>query len=153
VEALGDEQQEMQHTTLGKLTGGWLTNKLLGKMKEAAITIENLKITPENFAEFITLITTEKVGSSNAQKLLELMLETGAEPDHLMEEHGLGQVRDTGLLEAAVDDVIRAHPDEVAKFKAGKEAVLKFLVGMGMKATQGAADPKMIEEMLKDKLT
>ncbi len=151
--SLPSEEKIPDHATLGKLTGGWLTNKLLGKMGEKNISLDELKITPENFAEFVTLIVTEKVGSANAQKLLELMLDTGADPSHLMEDHRLGQVRDTALIEDAVGRVIDNHPEEVAKYRSGKTAVFQFLVGMCMKETEGKADPKMVEELLKNKLS
>lgn len=153
VRSLPPEEKAPDHTTLGKLTGAWLTNKLLGKMGEKNIALENLKITPEDFAEFITLVVTEKVGSANAQKLLELMLDTGADPSHLMEDHRLGQMRDTALIEAAVTRVIDNHPEEVAKYRSGKTAIFQFLVGMCMKETEGKADPRMVEELFKNKLS
>lgn len=138
---------------IGKLTGAWLTNKLFGKMDEKNIALEDLKITPEDFAEFITLVATEKVGSANAQKLLELMLDTGADPSHLMEDHRLGQVRDAAMIEAAVTRIVDNHPEEVAKYRSGKTAIFQFLVGMCMKETEGKADPRMVEEILKNKLS
>ncbi len=141
-----------ERQALGKLTGGWLTSKLLGKMGERGITLDELKITPENFAELMTQIATEQVGSTNAQKLLDLMLDSGADPSHLMEEHGLGQVRDTSLIEQAAARVIESNPDAVARYRAGKTEVIKFLIGMVMKETEGKADPRMVEELLKKKL-
>lgn len=150
--SLPKKEAKPDQKKLGKLTGGWLTNKLFAKLTEKNIGLEDLKITPENFAEFITLIATDKVGSSNAQKLLELMIDSGAEPDHLMTEHGLGQISDSSVIEAAVDNVIAGFPNEVEKYKSGKEALLKFLVGMVMKETEGKADPKVAEAKLKEKL-
>jgi len=151
--SLPKKEKQPGQKILGKLVGGWLTNKLIRKMGEKGVTIEELKITPENFAEFISLIATEKIGSTNAQKLLELMINTGTDPSRLMEDRGLGQVRDTSILEEIVQRVIDNHPQEVAKYKEGKEAVIKFLVGMGMRETEGKADPRMIEEILKKKIS
>jgi len=150
--SLPKEEKRPDKKTIGKLVGGWLTNKLMGKMGEKTITIEELKITPENFAEFVSLVATEKIGSTNAQKLLELMIDTGADPSHIMEDHGLGQVRDIGMLEEVAQRIVDNHPAEVEKYKSGKESIIKFLVGMGMKETEGKADPKMMEEMLKNKI-
>ena len=151
--SLPEGERVPDQKTLGKLTGGWLTSKLGGKMSERGIELSDLNITPENFAELMTLVAGEKVGSTGAQKLLDLMLETSADPSHLMEEHGLGQVRDTAMIEAAVARVIENNPDEVAKYKNGKEVVLKFLIGMVMKETEGKADPRIAEELLKNKMS
>ena len=151
--SLPAEERKPEHATLGKLTGGWLTSKLLGKMGERGMALSDLKITPEDFAEFVTLVATEKVSSTGAQKLLDLMLDSGADPSHLMEEHGLGQVRDTAVIEAAVARVIEGNPDAVAKYRAGKTEVIKFLLGMVMKETEGKADPRVAEELLKNKLS
>ncbi len=151
--SLPKEEKVPDQKKLGKLTGGWLTNKFLSRLSEKGIALDDTKITPENFAEFISLIATNKVGSTNAQKLLDLMIDSGAEPDHLMAEYGLGQMSDASTLEAAADEVISGFPEEVKKYKSGKTALLKFLVGMLMKQTEGKADPKMAESILKDKLS
>ncbi|MEK7481553.1 MAG: Asp-tRNA(Asn)/Glu-tRNA(Gln) amidotransferase subunit GatB [Patescibacteria group bacterium] len=151
--SLPAEERKPEHATLGKLTGGWLTSKLLGKMGERGMALSDLKITPEDFAELVTLVATEKVSSTGAQKLLDLMLDSGADPSHLMEEHGLGQVRDAAVIEAAVARVIEGNPDAVAKYRAGKTEVIKFLLGMVMKETEGKADPRVAEELLKNKLS
>ena len=74
------------------------------------------------------------------------------DPSHLMEEKGWGQVSDTEALGAVVADVISSYPNQVTQYKEGKEAVLKFLVGMAMKATEGSADPGVVETLLKEQL-
>jgi aspartyl-tRNA(Asn)/glutamyl-tRNA(Gln) amidotransferase subunit B len=126
----------------------------MGGLTEKKMTIKDIKFTPENFAELISLIYTEKINSTNAQKILVRMLEhdRDIDPTHIMEEEGLGQVRDTGALGTIVDEVIKSYPKQVADFKAGKEPILKFLIGMAMKATEGSADPKMLEELLREKI-
>jgi aspartyl-tRNA(Asn)/glutamyl-tRNA(Gln) amidotransferase subunit B len=74
------------------------------------------------------------------------------DPTHLMEEKGFGQISDEGALGKIIDEVIKNYPVQVQQFKDGKEATLKFLLGMIMKATEGSADPKAAEQLLKDKL-
>lgn len=137
-----------------RLAGGWLTTRLMGAMADRKIDIKILKVRPENFAELIALIFTNKVNSTNAQKILEEMLDSGVDmdPTHIMEEKGYGQVSDEGKIGAIVDEVIKSHPVEIEKFKSGKVALLKFLIGMVMKATEGSADPVLTEKMLKEKL-
>lgn len=143
---------EEYRAEVARLTGGWLTSKLMGRLSERKQTIADVRITPEDFAEFLHLILENKVNSTNAQKLLDLMLETGADPSHIMEDHALGQVQDTGLIEQVVATVLMQNPEQVAQFRAGKIAVLPFFIGLCMKATQGAADPKMVKEELERQL-
>lgn len=137
---------------LAKLAGGWLTSKLAGLMAERNQIISDIKIDPENFAEFLTLIHQNKINSSNAQKLLAMMLETGADPSHLMEEHDLGQNLDEGALKATVKRLIEENPDQVAQIKAGKLGVIKWFVGAVMKATEGKANPAQAEEEVKKEI-
>jgi aspartyl-tRNA(Asn)/glutamyl-tRNA(Gln) amidotransferase subunit B len=140
---------------LAKLAGGWITSKLMGAMAERKIDIRILKLKPENFAELIALIYTNRVNSTNAQKILVEMLESGVDkdPTHIMEEKGYGQVSDENKVGIIVDEVIKNYPQQVAQFKAGKEPIIKFLIGMAMKATEGSADPTVVEKLLKEKIT
>lgn len=149
------ELLETQKQQLAKLTGGWLTSRLMGALADRSIDIRVFKVTPENFAEFIALIFTAKINSTNAQKLLADMIDAGSDidPTHLMEDKGYGQVNDTETIGKVIDDVIVNYPAQVAQFKAGKDPIIKFLIGMAMKATEGSADPTIVEELLRKKLT
>ncbi|MBI4281171.1 Asp-tRNA(Asn)/Glu-tRNA(Gln) amidotransferase subunit GatB [Candidatus Uhrbacteria bacterium] len=137
---------------LAKLVGGWLTSKLVGEMSARAIDIRILKITPENFAEFITLIYQNKISSAAAREILAEMLESGKDPSQVMEDRGLGQIEATEELLPIVERVMANNPTEVAKLKTGEEKVLKFLIGVVMKETEGRANPKMAEQLLKQKV-
>ncbi len=139
---------------LAKLAGGWMTSKLMGLMAERGIDITNLRIKPENFSELTALIFTNRVNSTNALKILIEMLDSGVDldPTHIMEDKGYGQVADEGKIGAVVDEVIKNYPKQVAEFKAGKEPIIKFLLGMAMKATEGSADPVMTEKLLREQL-
>ncbi|OGH87454.1 MAG: glutaminyl-tRNA synthase (glutamine-hydrolyzing) subunit B [Candidatus Magasanikbacteria bacterium RIFOXYC2_FULL_42_28] len=141
-------------SALAKLTGNWLTSKLMGAMAERKIDIRILKLSAENFSELLALFYTGRVNSTNAAKILNEMLDanTDIDPTHIMEEKGYGQMSDEGALGKIVDDVIASHPEQVAKFKAGKEPLLQFLKGMVMKATEGAADPVVAEKLLREKM-
>lgn len=139
---------------IAKLAGGWITSKLTGAMAERGIDIKILKIKPENFAELVTLIFANRVNSTNAQKILGEMLDSGVDmdPTHIMEEKGYGQIADEDKLGAVVDEVIKNNPQQVAAYKAGKTPLLQFLKGMVMKATEGSADPQVAEKLLIEKL-
>ncbi|MFA6105699.1 MAG: Asp-tRNA(Asn)/Glu-tRNA(Gln) amidotransferase subunit GatB [Patescibacteria group bacterium] len=139
---------------LVRLAGGWLTTKLAGAFKERNLDIGSLKIKAENFAELIALIFANRINSTNAQKILAEMLDSGVDldPTHVMEEKGYGQISDEGKLLPIVEDIIKNNPKQVADFKAGKEPLIKFLVGMAMKATEGSADPEVTEKLLREKM-
>jgi aspartyl-tRNA(Asn)/glutamyl-tRNA(Gln) amidotransferase subunit B len=153
-ESCTEDECSLRRNDVARTVGNWLTSKLIGAMNETETTIETLAISPENFAEFIALIYTKKINSTNAQKLLIDMLSSGknTDPTHIMEEKGYGQVGDTAVLESIVDNVITSYPDQVAQYRAGKTPLLQFLKGMAMKASEGTADPAVIEEILKQKL-
>lgn len=140
--------------TLAKLAGGWLTTRLMGAMAERTIHIRILKISPENFAELLTLVYTNKVNATNALKILNEMLDSGVDqdPSHILDTKNYGLISGEDGLLPIIEKVIAAHPKEAAAFKAGKEPLIKFFIGMVMKETGGSADAKVAEEMLRKML-
>ena len=139
---------------IARLAGGWITTKLLGLLANQNKTISDINFSAENFAELIALIYNNRVNSTNAQKILEEMVnsEVDLDPTHIMEDKGYGQVSDENQLSKIIDEVITNYPNQVAQFKAGKEPILQFLKGMVMKATEGSADPTVAEKLLREKL-
>jgi aspartyl-tRNA(Asn)/glutamyl-tRNA(Gln) amidotransferase subunit B len=146
--ASGSELLAQKREALARLAGGWLTSRLAGILTEKNIAISDLKISAEDFAEFLQLIYTGAINSANAQKLLLLMVETGMDPSHLLEEHNLGQNMNEDELRAMIARLIEENPDKVAQIKAGKVAVIKWFVGSIMKATKGKANPETAEQMI-----
>ena len=135
-----------------KLLSAWMINKTPAILLPLGQTISTSRITPENFAEFITLLLGNEITSSSAQVVLEEMAKSGAEPHTVVSEKGLQQVSDVGLLENACDAALAAHPDALANYKAGKVTVIMFLVGQVMKEMKGKAQPEMVREILEKKL-
>jgi len=135
---------------LAKLAGGWITSKLAGLLTETGKTIEATNIDPENFAEFLKILWKGEINSANGQKLLALMVETGGDPSHLMEEHNLGQNMDEGEVKAIIERLIAENPKQVEQFKAGKENILMWFVGGVMKATEGRANPEKVKEIARE---
>ena len=140
--------------TIARLAGGWITSKLMGILTERKKDIRLLKITPENFAELIALIYTNKVNSTNALKILNEMIDAGTDvdPTHIMEDKGYGQVNDENKIGEIIDEVIKNYPKQVTEFKSGKDPIIKFLIGMVMKASEGTADPIIVEKILREKM-
>lgn len=136
-----------------KLATNYLISEVRKHLAENNHDIRDIKITPENYAELIGIVADGKINSSAAQTVLKEMYHTGGDPSQIIEEKNLGQVNDTGELEKTVDAVLAANEQSVADFKAGKENALKFLMGQVMKQSGGKANPQVVMEMLKQKLS
>jgi aspartyl-tRNA(Asn)/glutamyl-tRNA(Gln) amidotransferase subunit B len=149
-----DTIREDKKVQLAKLAGNWITNKLFGELSANSKHLSDLAVSAENFAELITLLYTDKITATNAQQILSRMVasETDIDPTHIMEEEGLGKVSDEGMIAEIVERIIADHPVQVAEYKAGKEAVLQFLLGMCMRASEGKVDPGVVMSVLKDNL-
>jgi len=148
VEGTEEEIWEKNKQKLVKLVSGWLVNKLMALLNESNTSIKNCKITPENFAEMITLIYQNKLNSATAQVVLKKMFDLGSDPSQIIEEGGLAQTSDEGEIEKIVDKIISANPDPVADYKKGKMQAIKFLVGQVMKESKGKVNPQTAEELL-----
>lgn len=139
-------------TELAKLTSGWLTSKLAGLLAERNLSVSQANITPENFAEFLTLVDSKVINSTNGQRLLQLMMDSGGDPSTLMETHNLGQNLKDGELADVVKRNLEANPDKVADVKAGKFQIIKWFVGIIMRETEGRANPQQAEEEIRRQL-
>jgi aspartyl-tRNA(Asn)/glutamyl-tRNA(Gln) amidotransferase subunit B len=103
-------------------------------------------------AELIALVETGVVTGSVGKRVLETMFDTGQAAREIVDQEGLSQISDTEQLSPVIDQVIDANPDAVAQYKAGKETVLRFLVGQLMKATRGKANPELAANLLQERL-
>ena len=139
---------------IARLAGSWLTNKLLGMLYEHNKTLADLAISAENFAELVALLYAGRLNATNAQKILNDMVvsDTDLDPTHVMEEKGYGQVSDEVQIQTVIIDVIKNNPVQVEQYRSGKTAVFQFLKGMVMKATEGSADPAVVEKLLRKEL-
>lgn len=153
VEGDADEIWTKERKRVAKLVSGWLTTELFKLLKTANQEITDLKFTADQFADFLKLVYQNKVNSSAAQVILKEMFDTGADAERVLEEKDLRQIDDSSSLETTIDEIIAANPGVVADFKSGKEAALQFLIGQGMKATKGKANPAKLGEMFRSKLT
>ncbi|MEK7545668.1 MAG: Asp-tRNA(Asn)/Glu-tRNA(Gln) amidotransferase subunit GatB [Patescibacteria group bacterium] len=146
------EGWEAQKSKFAKLFSGWMLSKLLGLLSEIGSDVRIMKITPEDFAEFLTLVHQGRINSTAAQEVLRTMLEAGQDPSQIVTERGLQQIADVGDLELACDNVILANGKVVADYKAGTKNAVMFLVGQVMKETKGKAKPDLVREILEAKL-
>ena len=110
-------------------------------------------ISPEEAAELLKLVADGTISGTIAKQVFEIMLETGEAPSRIVEERGLRQTSDTGAIDAAIDKVLADNADKVEQYKAGKEALFGFFVGQTMKAMAGKANPQVVNERLRAKLS
>ncbi len=143
---------ELGDPKLYKLASNYLITEFQKHLVLLDADPEDTKITPEMFADLIKRTANKEISSSGAQTVLEDMFRTGRAPIKIIEEKDLGQVSDTGALESVVDNVIANNLQAVEDYKKGKEASLKFLIGMVMRESKGKANPQVVEEIIKDKL-
>ena len=143
---------ELGDSKLYKLAANYLITELRRMASEVSAEPEETKITPEMFADFVKRVAGGQVSSSGAQVLLKEMFQTGMSPEKIIEEKDLAQVSDTAALEQSVARIIGDNPKAWEDLKAGKEAPLKFLIGMVMRDTKGKANPQVVEQIFKNKL-
>ena len=136
-----------------KLATNYLITDLQGLLKGASVSGEDFLITPENFAEFITLIYEGKISSKIAKMVLGEMFKTGADPSHIIEEKGLIQITDTATIEKIIKEVISKNQKAVEDFKKGKAHAFQYLIGQIMAQTKGKASPPIVRDILKKTLT
>ncbi len=126
----------------------WITNDLLREVKDRKLDINNLLIKPKQLASLVEIIEKGTISSTIAKEVFSDMIQTGNDPQNIIEGKGLAQIIDEGLIESVIDKVIAGNPGVIEDYKKGKKNALVFLVGQVMKETKGKANPKMVNEML-----
>lgn len=114
--------------------------------------LSDLKFKPSALIEMIGLVENKTISSSGAQQVFAEMFDSGKAPAAIVQEKGLGQVSDTGAIEAFCDEAIAANPGPAADFKAGKAAALNRMKGHVMKLSKGKANPALVGKILEQKL-
>ncbi|HVQ54539.1 MAG TPA: Asp-tRNA(Asn)/Glu-tRNA(Gln) amidotransferase subunit GatB, partial [Thermoanaerobaculia bacterium] len=134
-----------------KLAANWVTGEVLRWMKERKVSIEDalaFPVSPERLAGLVRLTEAGEVSTASAKEVLAAMLDSPAEASAIVAEKGLGSIRDTGALDAAVAEVVADNPSQVELYRAGKTQTFGWLVGQVMKKTGGRADPAAVREAL-----
>lgn len=135
----------------GKLAANWVTTELFGALNRSGKDIANSPISAAGLGKLIDLISNGTISGRIAKDVFAIMFETGDDPERIVEERGLKQVTDAGAIEAAIDAIIAANPDQVRDVKE-KPKTFGWFVGQVMKATGGKANPAAVNEILKRKL-
>jgi aspartyl-tRNA(Asn)/glutamyl-tRNA(Gln) amidotransferase subunit B len=137
----------------GKMAANWVLNELLGALNKDGKSITDSVIAAGQLGALIDLISDNTISGKIAKDVFAEMYKSGKDPAAIVEEKGLKQVTDTGAIEKIVDEVIAENPDNVAAYRSGKDKLFGFFVGQVMKKSQGKANPNIINDLLKKKLS
>ncbi len=133
-----------------KKVSNWLMVETMRLMKENEMEPEQLKFSPENLAKLIDLAENRVINSSVAKEVFEKIFNEDIDPEKYVEENGLKNDTDDGALKETIEKIVANNPQSVEDYHSGKKKAIGFLVGQTMKATQGKADPGMINQILKE---
>jgi len=136
-----------------KLAANYLISDLQGLLKVNPVANNRFLITPENFAEFITLIQEDTISSKIAKQVLAEMFKNGADPSQIIEEKGLVQITDEAEIEKIIKEVISKNPKAVKDYELGKANAFQYLIGQIMAQTKGKANPQLVRDILRKTLT
>ena len=135
-----------------KSVANWVINEVLREVN-GDVTLETIKVRPEGLAAMVKLIDDDVISGKIAKKVFKEMLESGQDPDTIIEEKGLKQITDPDAIAKLVDEVIAANPEQAEEYRGGKQSLIGFFVGQVMRASRGKANPQMVNQVLREKLS
>jgi len=136
-----------------KLCANWVMGELSALLNKNQIEIEQSLVSAQALSQLVARIGDDTISGKIAKDVFKAMWEGEGSADSIIESKGLKQMTDTGAIEVIVDEIIANNSPQVEQFKSGNEKILGFFVGQAMKATQGKANPKLLNELLRKKLS
>jgi aspartyl-tRNA(Asn)/glutamyl-tRNA(Gln) amidotransferase subunit B len=136
-----------------KMASNWTMVDVLRVVNEQHIAVSDFPVTPRNLSEMISLIIDGTISGKIAKEIFEEMLRTHESPKVIVEKKGLMQVSDESAIEKVIDEILSNNLGQVEQYKSGKQQVFGFFVGQTMKAMKGKANPKVVNEVLRRKLS
>jgi len=143
---------EKEYKKLAQIASNYILSELLGLLRGMSVEDKRFLITPENFAEFISLLYRKEMTSKISKIVLKEMFEKGADPSDIIKEKGLSKIEDKGELEGIVREVISQNLKAVKDLKEGKGNALQFLIGQAMAQSKGKANPEILERLFTKEL-
>ena len=135
-----------------RATANWIRSELLRELENAGLAAEKSPVAASDLGALVRLIDEDKISGKQGKDVLIEMFVTGKSAAAIVAEKGLVQVSDTGEIDRVIDEVLAANPNQVAQYRGGKEGLFGFFVGQVMKASKGKANPKIVNERLREKL-
>lgn len=133
-----------------KIAVNFIMGEIAAYLKEEHLEISETKLTPENLAELISLIEKNTISNNIGKQIIVDMMKSGEKASKIVESRGLSQISDEGAIKEICQKVADANPEQVEKYKAGKVQLLGFFVGQVMKETKGRANPKAVNDLMKE---
>jgi aspartyl-tRNA(Asn)/glutamyl-tRNA(Gln) amidotransferase subunit B len=131
-----------------KVVSNWIMNEILRMLNELGISADELVLLPEHLAEVIKMVDKGTINNATGKSVLAKVQVSGKAPGDIVSEEGLAQVSDDSALQAAIDKVLAANPEELASYRGGKEGLFGWFMGQVMRETRGKADPGVTRELL-----
>lgn len=135
-----------------KPAANWTMGEYLAHLNAAGLEAGHGHVTAERLAKLVKLVADGTVSTSSGKDVFAKMIEERAEPEDVVNKHGLGQISDVTALEATVAEVVAANPAQAKQYRAGKQQVIGFFVGQVMKSTGGRANPGLVNDLLRKAL-
>ncbi|MBI5237898.1 MAG: Asp-tRNA(Asn)/Glu-tRNA(Gln) amidotransferase subunit GatB [Deltaproteobacteria bacterium] len=135
-----------------KTSSNWVMGELLRLLNEHGKDVKDSHVPPSSLAGLIKMINSGKLSGKMAKEVFEEMFSTGKAAEEVVKAKGLTQISDDSTLVKVVDDVIKANPENLERYRAGREKLFGFFVGEVMKATKGQANPQAVNRLLKERL-
>lgn len=135
-----------------RLSANWILGELTRELNNSGASVRDSEVTAEELAELIKTVHDGKINNNQGKEVLAEMFATGKTAPEVISEKGFEQVSDSGEIEKIVDEVIAANQANVDAYRGGNEKLFGFFVGQVMKASQGKANPQVVNEILKKKL-
>ncbi|HEY9538864.1 MAG TPA: Asp-tRNA(Asn)/Glu-tRNA(Gln) amidotransferase subunit GatB [Kiloniellaceae bacterium] len=135
-----------------KLAANWIIGDYFGALNRSGADLRSAPVDAAKLGGLLDLIADGTISGRLAKEVFEAMWESGEEAAAIVEAKGLKQISDSSAIEGLVDGIIAGNPGQVAQFKGGNEKILGWFVGQVMKATQGKANPGLVNEVLRKKL-
>jgi len=136
-----------------KAAANWAMGEVTRALNDSGQDIDHCPVAPKALGELIRLIDNGTISGTIAKKVFEHIWKNGGEPATVVQQQGLAQVSDTTAIDAVIDQVLAAAPEQVAEYRNGKEKVFGFFVGQVMKAMKGKGNPALVNDLLKRKLS
>lgn len=146
-------EETVAHCNEPKTAANWVMGEMLRLLKSDEREIDDLTMKPVDFGALIKMIKSGTISNTIAKTVFEEMYKTGRDPESIIKEKGLVQISDTSAILSAIETIVAANLGQVAEYKAGKEKVFGFFVGQVMKAMAGKANPNVVNELLKKRLS
>ncbi len=135
-----------------KTASNWIMGDVLKEINENKISIKDFSISAENLGKLINLIKEGTISGKIAKDVFQLMIKENKDPKQIVEEKNLIQISDTSEIEAIIQSILDKSGNEIQDYLSGKEKVFGYFVGQTMRATKGKANPKVVNELLRNKL-